>query len=289
MAASVIPFRPKCNPGSVRRLPDHAADVAAFARSHRDTDSLSARTGGAVNGSARVYTCRLWLLGLMLGLPHFAPAAETQLAQKAEQIDQELSQILVEGRKPEKNPQKVIDWMARLVGEFAFEGEVDLHAKGRPEDLHPVRGSGECIGFGPAPAVRCEISVRWTPVRVEDRGKVLGGVSNLNPATMLFGFEKDRTGIRYMLLDSDGIAEGALGYVVEDTLVSRTPCVNIPGQCERVARITAHSDLQMVDIKIDLVIDYEPAVHYHLVMQRVPGSKAVVVSGPKVFAEPESR
>jgi hypothetical protein len=216
------------------------------------------------------------------------PLHAAELPQDA-QADQELSQILIEGEKPEKNAQKVIDWMARLVGEFTFEGEVDLKAKGQPQDLRPVRGTGECIGFGPAPAVRCEINVRWTPVPVENRGAVLGGVSNLNPATMLFGFEKDRTGIRHMLVDSNGIAEGALGYLVEDTLISRTPCVNIPGKCERVERITAHNDLKMIDMKIDLVIDYEPAVRYHLVMRRVPGSKAVVVSGPKVFAEPKAK
>jgi hypothetical protein len=215
-----------------------------------------------------------------------APAAE--LAQDA-QGDDELSEILVEGRKPERNPQKVIDWMARLVGEFTFEGEVDVRARGKPEDLHPVRGSGSCIGFGPAPAVQCEIDVRWTPVPVEDRGKVRGGVSNLRPAQMLFGFESDRFGIRYMLVDSNGIAEAALGYVVDDTLISRAPCVGVPGNCERVTRIRADSDLQMIDLKIDLVIDYEPALRYHFVMRRVPGSKATVVAGPEAFAKPESR
>jgi Asp-tRNA(Asn)/Glu-tRNA(Gln) amidotransferase A subunit family amidase len=37
------------------------------------------------------------------------------------------------------------------------------------------------------------------------------------------------------------------------------------------------------------VIDYEPAVRFHFVMLRVPGSKATVVSGPKIFAKPESK
>jgi hypothetical protein len=232
--------------------------------------------------------------GLMWGglaaaaLPCTLHAAERQ-DQLDQPADQELGEVLVEGRKPEKDPQKIIDWMARLVGEFTFEGEVDLQAKGRPEDLRPVRGSGTCIGFGPAPAVQCEINVRWTPVRYEDRGKVLGGVSNLEPAMLLFGFEPDRFGIRYLLVDSAGIAESALGYVVSDTLISRSPCVNVPGQCERVAHITADNDLKMVEMQIDLEVDYVPAVRFNFVMRRVPGSKAVVVSGPKVFAEPEGK
>lgn len=225
------------------------------------------------------------LIALMLPLAASA-AADQELEQEQ---DKQLDEILIEGRKPERNPQKVIDWMARLVGEYTFEGEVDLKAKGRPQDFRPVRGSGNCFGFGPAPAVQCEINVHWTPVRAEDRGKVLGGISNLEPAMMLFGFEPDRFGIRYMLVDSEGIAEGAMGYVVNDTLVSRAPCVNVPGQCERVARITAHNDLKMIDMQVDLVIDYESAVRFHFVWRRVPGSKAVVVAGPKVFAEPESQ
>ena len=172
----------------------------------------------------------MWLLAQCPSLP----AAEPPRAEKAGQTAEELDEILVEGRKPERNPQKVIDWMARLVGEFTFEGAVDLKAMGRPQDLHPVRGTGKCIGFGPAPAVQCEINVHWTPVRDEDRGKVLGGVSNLEPATMLFGFESDRFAIRYMLVDSNGIAEPALGYVVDNTLICEVdsccacPTVNAP-------------------------------------------------------------
>ena len=165
--------------------------------------------GGMVNRRTGIHVLSVWLIAQ--GLSVSLLAAEPQQEQDS---DKELGEILVEGRKPEKNPQKVIDWMARLVGEFTFEGEVDLQAKGRPQDLHPVRGSGNCIGFGPAPAVQCEINVHWTPVPYEERGTVLGGVSNLEPAMMLFGFEPDRFGIRYMLVDSEGIAEGALGYVV---------------------------------------------------------------------------
>ena len=47
--------------------------------------------------------------------------------------------------------------------------------------------------------------------------------------------------------------------------------------------------LKMVGIQIDLEIDYLPAPRFHFVMRRVPGSKSVVVSGPKVLAEPEGK
>jgi hypothetical protein len=231
--------------------------------------------------------------GLMGGLVLLAPfLTATALAASDEQeapSDQELSEILVEGMKPEREPQKVIDWMARLVGEFDYEGHVDVRGKGNPADTRPVRGTANCLGFGPAPAVQCEIKLRWTTVKGPDGEEILGGRSNLNPAMMLYGFEPDRIGIRYMTVDSEGIADGAMGYVIGNTLISRSPCVNVPGQCERVARITANPDLKMVRMEIDLEVDYQRAVRFEFIMKRVPGSKSVVVSGPKIFAEPESK
>jgi hypothetical protein len=224
------------------------------------------------------------LMGLVAALvtPLVISAAEPEAPS-----DKELSEILIDGQRPEKDPQKVIDWMARLVGEFDWEGYVDVRGKGKPEDTKPVRGTSNCIGFGPAPAVQCEIKVRWSTVKGPDGQEILGGKSNLNPAMMLYGFEPDRFGIRYMLVDSDGIADGAMGYVIGNTLVSRTPCVNVPGQCERAAHITADPDLKMIRMEIDLEVDYEKAVHFDFIMNRVPGSKSVVVSGPKIFAEPK--
>jgi hypothetical protein len=174
------------------------------------------------------------------------------------------------------------------VGEFDWEGYVDTGGKGNPGDTRAVRGTGSCLGFGPAPAVQCEIKVRWSTVKGPDGEEIPGGRSNLNPAMMLYGFEPDRIGIRYMTVDSEGIADGAMGYVVGDTLISRSPCVNVPGQCERVAHITADPDLKMVRMEIDLEVDYQKAVHFDFIMKRVPGSRAVVVSGPKFFANPEA-
>jgi hypothetical protein len=104
---------------------------------------------------------------------------------------------------------------------------------------------------------------------------------------MLFGFEPDRIGIRYMLVDSNGIADGAMGYVVGNTLISRSPCANVPGNCHRVARITADPDLKAVRMEIVLEIDYQKAAYFDFIMRRVPGSQTVVVSGPEILANPD--
>jgi len=206
--------------------------------------------------------------------PVFSAEPRTQPAE-----DEVLDEVLVSGQKPEKSGQKVIEWMARLVGQFTFEGHVDLHGKGKSEDLLPVSGGSSCIGFGPAPAVQCEFRVRWPEVRGENGEELPGAVPNLDPAIILYGFEADRFGVRYMLVDNKGIAEGALGLIYGDTLVSKAACVNIPGNCQKVVRITAAPDLKAVLMNIEIEIDYARALTYSFAMNRVPGSRSVVVPG----------
>jgi hypothetical protein len=218
-----------------------------------------------------------WLLGPVFLLSGALLAAAAQSASQPEPSAEELGEVLIEGLKAERDPQKVINWLAHLVGEFTYEGQVDVHAQGNPEDMHAVRGSGSCVGYGPAPAVQCDVNVRWSKAQGENGEAVLGGVSTLDPAIMLFGFASDRVGIRYMLVDNQGTADAALGYVVGNTLVSRAPCANVPGNCERVVHITISEDAKEIDMRIDLEIDYRRAVRFEFGMRRVPGSKALVV------------
>ena len=107
-----------------------------------------------------------WLAAL--ALPSVLCAAEPQL-EPEQAPDQELGEVLVEGRKPDETRRKSSTGWPAWWANSPLKGEVDLHAKGRPEDIRAVHGSGNCTGFGLAPAVQCEINVRWSPVRDEDR------------------------------------------------------------------------------------------------------------------------
>lgn len=245
--------------------------------------------GGEKGGGVNRFTGR-WASGYALaaallasGSAHAADPARGPAAVSEERRlpDEELDEALIEGRnKPVRDAQKVIDWLARLVGQFTFEGQVDLQGKSNPEDRRDVQGSGVCIGFGPAPAVHCELKVRWPEARGAAGEEIPGGTSNLDPAMLLFGFEPDRIGIRYMLVDSKGIAEGAMGLLITgDTLESRAPCVNIPAPCQRTTRITARPDLQTIRMQIDIERDGVKALGYSFVMQRLPGNNAVVIKG----------
>jgi len=222
---------------------------------------------------------RRWAIvpAVLLANPVVLAAAEDPPAQADEQLDE----VVVSGTrlKSERNPQKVIDWMARLVGSFTFEGHVDLRGRGNAADLRPVQGTAICTGFGPAPAVQCELRVRWPEARGSNGEPIPGGLSYFDPAVIVYGFEPNRIGIRYMLVGSKGVSTSDLARLVGDTLVSRKPCTDFPGDCQRLMRVTAAPDLRQVEMHIELQVDGVKALEYAFVMVRVPGSPSVVHPG----------
>jgi hypothetical protein len=211
--------------------------------------------------------------------PAAAPSGESPGPDEVEELDE----VFVEGRRIVPKPrsfkelQKPFDWLARLVGEFDIDGNVDLRAQGRPEDLRNVTGRAYCVGFGHGPGVQCDLRVLWPETKGQDGEDIPGGVSTLNPAVMLLGFEPVLPGISYILVDSDGNADTAVGgMATADIMRSRSRCVDIAGNCERVTQITASPDLQSVELRIDLKIEHETAVQFTFVMRRVPGTDSVV-------------
>lgn len=216
------------------------------------------------------------LTALALTLPGTAAAADAPPSKP--QSKEELDEVLVEGRRSRtKDPQSVLNWMSRLVGRFVVEGTVDLRAQGKREDFVKVQGRADCIGFGIGPGVQCQLKVRWPDTQGPDGAGIPGGAPALNPAVMLFGFEKDQFGIHYTLVDSKGFAELAKGALATpDVLDARSTCGATRGDCTRRVRITALADLKAVEMKIDQMIDQQKAVSYTIVMRRVPGSPSII-------------
>ncbi len=212
------------------------------------------------------------------------PAADKSAPQPAREPEQqelleELDQVVVNGERPLKDDQQVINWLASLAGEFTMEGDVDVQGKGDPDDLQPVEGSASCVAFGIAPGVRCELHVLWPETRHRDGKPILGGTSTLDPAVLLYGFDPHSSGIRSMLVDNQGTGDLAQGLIFGNTLKSKSRCLNVPGNCQRVVRTTVEPDIQVIRMQIDLEIDSKTAVRYGFVMRRVPGSKATVIKG----------
>lgn len=181
---------------------------------------------------------------------------------------QVLDEIVVSGRRPSRNPSEILSWLRRLLGEFVIQGRVDPWGKSNPEDLLPVRGAGNCVPFGVAPAVHCDLQISWPDTVGPDGEAILGGVSTLVPAVMVLGFEADYLAVRYQLVDNTGLAEGGMDYLRDEALVTTTPCVGIAGKCERVMRIFASPDGALVRIQIEIVREDKPLVRYQFAMYR---------------------
>lgn len=201
-----------------------------------------------------------------------APAADAPAgAGKVE----ELSEVVVSGQKPTRKLADIIPWLRRLLGEYTIEGYVDLGGRGEPDEQRSVRGTGVCIGFGVAPGVQCEFNIRWPETRARGGGEILGGVSNLSPAMILFGLEPDDIGLRYLQVDNRGLAEGSRGGIIGDTAVFRTPCADLIEGCERATRIITSSDSKLVELQVDTEIYYQVKVRYRFQLTRVAEVQAV--------------
>jgi hypothetical protein len=241
---------------------------------------------GPRTGIHKLWSAAIWL-GLFLHLPSPDVRAaegspgEPSSVSATDQLEEELDEVLVDGRRPSRKASEIISWMRRLVGQFTYEGHVDLTGQGNSDDQRPVQGYGDCVPFGQAPAVQCEISVSWPEVRTDKDEQVPGGLHTLNPAIMLYGLDPYEPGIRFMLVDSRGIAEPALGLLIGDTLVSREPCASEFGNCQRVTRITAELDAKVVEMHIDIYFDYRRMFAYRFLLRRVPAPPTNVPVAPQ--------
>lgn len=248
------------------------------------------RIGGRMNALEHVARSICFTAVLFLAEHSVAAAPQslepTDSARQQGDTDEILEEVVVDGRRPVRKPQAILDWMARLVGEFTVAGKVDLHGHS-DTDLLEAEGRSICVGLGPGPAVQCELSIRWPEARGHGGEEITGGVSNLNPAMMVFGFEPNRIGIRHMLVGNDGIADGGRGYLLSgDTLVTRAKCGGIAGTCERTVQVTAAPDAQTVRVRIEMQIDLQKAVTVAFVMNRVAGSPSRVYPGMRWNDDP---
>lgn len=218
-----------------------------------------------------VHSVRSCLIALsLLCAAAFAAGAEAPNDGSADKPDQELAEVLVEGRrtKPVRDPQIIIDWMRRLVGQFRYVGYVELRDRnGAPLGQQPVSGKGDCVAFGLAPGVQCTIKVGWPETRGDDGEEILGGVSNLEPAMVLYGLDPDELAVHYLLVDNRGVADGGLGYLLGNTMTTKDPCADIPGDCTRTTRITAPPDGKLVEMTMDVEKEGQLAVRYYFAMR----------------------
>jgi hypothetical protein len=195
-----------------------------------------------------------------------APQARTPTS------DEELDEVIVSGNRvePVRSMRTILEWLVRLVGQYRYEGFVELKpGPGVPQDRLPVRGVGDCVRFGIAPGVQCSVAIRWPEVKGPAGEEVVGGVSTLNPAMILYGLDPDQRGIHFLQVDQRGIADGGVGFLIGDVLTTKAPCEGIPGDCQRTTKIDAAPDGKLIQMQVEIHQDGERVAHFHFEMQRV--------------------
>lgn len=213
---------------------------------------------------------------------------------------EELQEVVVTAAQATTGTRDLRGWLKLLVGQYTYEGYVDLCGKGIAEDRRPVTGEAHCAQSGSTPNVLCTVNVRWPEARGEDGLPVPGGESNLVPALLSFGLEKRhlpdpgggeaafraalrtgtpmapaRTGywgLMFTQLDNRGIVEWGSGVLVGNTFTSTEPCVSIgvAGNCQKITRITARPGSSEIAMLVDIRIDSRRVLRQEFLLRRQP-------------------
>lgn len=243
-----------------------------------------------MNASPRVVLRLILLLALLLPAPVFAAGAACAPPppRAQEQSDlQELEEIVVVAKEDESYLRDLRAWLKRLVGEYSYEGYVDICGNGNPVDLRPVTGRADCIAISSAPTIQCTVDMRW-PVAVQQNGQAAPGSEyNLVAAHVIYSVENrylpeqqmNRWGLMSMQVDSKGTAEWASGALIGDSFVSKEPCVGMPGDCRKSMRITAERNSELVTMLIDTDVGEQRVMRQSLVLNRGSKSRNVEPSG----------
>lgn len=215
--------------------------------------------------------------GCLLALAILMPTAGSAAAPP----DEELDEVLVNGVriKATRDAQKIVNWLKLLVGEFRYEGYVQPRRDGATGNLLRVNGGADCTAFGRAPGVQCQINVTWPDAKGADGSEIPGGVSTLAPAITQYGLDPDRLGIRFLQVDNRGMASYGQGYLFGDTLTTTTPCADIPGDCQRITKISARVDGKTVEMQVDIQKDSERLVRYKFMLHRIGKTTAGAIAG----------
>jgi hypothetical protein len=188
----------------------------------------------------------------------------------------ELPEVVITGDKVITRTKELREWLKLLVGKYIVEGDVDLCGQGNAKDQRPVSGEADCVAAGENPNVLCTVNVRWPETRGEDGEPVLGGVSSLRPAYVIYSLENRylpdkqayQLGLMFTQVDNKGVAEWASGTLVGDTFTSSELCVGIPGSCRKITKITARPESKEIHTDIDIEVDNRRVLHQSFVLHR---------------------
>lgn len=153
-------------------------------------------------------------------------------------------------RTPEVRAQRVAEmdaWLRRLHGRFRIEG--------------PGKRLEDCIGVGSGPGVQCMRSPAYIPSN--------SGVSA--PSMIMYGFDPNEPGIRFLLVNERSIAESDLGKLSGDSVTFRA--VTCPKSTDQQARIMVMTCERRLRI-------YAPPHGRHVLMQYITDRLVIFPTPP---------
>jgi hypothetical protein len=219
-------------------------------------------------------TALILLMGCIVVL---ANAAGPSTTPKAQEPDEELDLVLVEGRRPVTETRKLTAWIDRLAGQFSYEGYVERYSPAGPVDRVAIHGESLCARFDKAVAVQCEVNVTWNAMPGAAGEKPAGDDSPLVPAVIVYGLNSAKKYFGHLQVDSNGVARGGRGWLVDDTLISRDPCADFP-DCLRVVRLEAPADTKVVRMRVDLEQNGRLRQRHYIQWIRLPSSRVAEAS-----------
>jgi hypothetical protein len=208
-------------------------------------------------------------------------AIQPKPAARQDTRSDELNEVTISAEKPTRKVADLLPFLRRILGQYTVDGKVDLGGQGKPEERWTAVGTGDCVGFGVAPGVMCELKVKWPQIPGPNGEAVMSGILGMEPMMVLYGLEPDELGIRFLQVNNKGLAEGSTGYMINDTVTFKTPCVNTAPGCQRITRVTARSDSKVVDYQIDTEIDTRVAARFSFKLRRVANPQADLVTTTK--------
>jgi len=229
-------------------------------------------------------------LALLLPAPLFAAESACAPPPPEKHSDlQELPEVVVVPKETESYLGDLRAWLKRLVGEYTYDGYVDICGNGNPADQRPVTGRADCVAISSAPTIQCTVNMRW-PLAVQQKGQAVpDSAYSVVTAHVIYGVENrfmpeqkmNRWGLMSMQVDSKGTAEWASGTLTGDTFVSKEPCVGMPGDCYKSMRITAEPNASEVIMLVDTEVGQQRVMRQGLVLHRESKSRQVESSGSR--------
>jgi hypothetical protein len=239
-------------------------------------------------------TLRLVLV-LALLLPMSTLAAGLTCAKPA---DSTLERRLEEPEEVASNASETVTsqkamlaWLRRLVGRYTLDGYIDPCGSGYIREQRAVTGKADCIATSVTPDVHCKFNLSWPAAGKGSGATTPDNVSDIAPAQLLFSIEvplviktpfgtlippnyygdgANHSGIVLVQVDNKDVGEYASGVLVNDTFLSTEPCMDKPGDCHRITRVTIKSEPGEIFMTVEVRTDGQRVTRQVFTLHRKP-------------------